>query len=64
MPTDQVIEALRASLLDNQRLRQENRRLAHASREPVAVVAMSCRYPVVSAPRKTCGSCWSRNATP
>ncbi|WP_172382018.1 type I polyketide synthase [Streptomyces sp. MNP-20] len=42
---DQVVAALRASLLDNQRLRQENRGLADASREPVAVVAMSCRYP-------------------
>ncbi|MFI8931612.1 type I polyketide synthase [Streptomyces sp. NPDC053474] len=46
MPTDdQVVAALRASLLDNQRLRQENRDLADASREPIAVVAMSCRYP-------------------
>ncbi|NEA15143.1 type I polyketide synthase, partial [Streptomyces halstedii] len=43
--TDQVVAALRASLLDNQRLRQENRRLRDDSAEPVAVVAMSCRYP-------------------
>ncbi|MEV7198207.1 type I polyketide synthase [Streptomyces sp. NPDC093510] len=45
---DQVVEALRASLLDNQRLRQENRRLADeadSAREPIAVVAMSCRFP-------------------
>ncbi|WP_329558143.1 SDR family NAD(P)-dependent oxidoreductase [Streptomyces uncialis] len=43
--TDQVVAALRASLLDNQRLRQENRRLRDDSAEPVAIVAMSCRYP-------------------
>ncbi|MGC9378928.1 type I polyketide synthase [Streptomyces sp. MH13] len=47
MPTDteQVVAALRASLLENQRLRQENRRLRDDSAEPVAIVAMSCRYP-------------------
>ncbi|MEU8825669.1 type I polyketide synthase [Streptomyces sp. NPDC048636] len=45
MTTDQVVEALRASLLDNQRLRRENRRLAEEPREPVAVVGMSCRFP-------------------
>ncbi|MEU7576068.1 type I polyketide synthase [Streptomyces sp. NPDC041068] len=45
MSTDQVAEALRASLLDNRRLRRENRRLADEPREPVAIVAMSCRYP-------------------
>ncbi|WP_435243805.1 type I polyketide synthase [Streptomyces cucumeris] len=45
MTTDQVVEALRASLLDNQRLRQENRRLAGEPREPVAVVGMGCRFP-------------------
>ncbi|RST20426.1 SDR family NAD(P)-dependent oxidoreductase, partial [Streptomyces sp. WAC04770] len=43
--TDQVVAALRASLLDNQRLREENRRLRDDSAEPVAIVAMSCRYP-------------------
>ncbi|MFD8607912.1 type I polyketide synthase [Streptomyces sp. NPDC059631] len=43
--TDQVVAALRASLLDNQRLRQENRRLRDDFAEPVAIVAMSCRYP-------------------
>ncbi len=43
--TDQVVAALRASLLDNQRLREENRRLCDGCAEPVAIVAMSCRYP-------------------
>ncbi|WP_221357977.1 type I polyketide synthase [Streptomyces beigongshangae] len=48
MSTDRVVEALRASLLDNRRLRRENSRLADeadSAREPVAVVAMSCRFP-------------------
>ena len=43
--TERVVAALRASLLDNQRLRQQNRRLHDDAREPVAIVAMSCRYP-------------------
>ncbi|GLY39330.1 hypothetical protein Amsp01_053540 [Amycolatopsis sp. NBRC 101858] len=42
---DKVVEALRASLRDNKRLREQNDRLAAASREPIAVVAMSCRFP-------------------
>ncbi|MFJ1707691.1 type I polyketide synthase [Kitasatospora sp. NPDC088346] len=45
MHTDQVVEALRASLLANERLREENRALADRAAEPVAIVAMSCRYP-------------------
>ncbi|BBC30131.1 Polyketide synthase [Streptomyces graminofaciens] len=45
MSTDKVVEALRASLLENERLRGENVRLRDESREPVAIVAMSCRYP-------------------
>ncbi|SCL53994.1 type I polyketide synthase [Micromonospora eburnea] len=40
----QVVDALRAALLTNDRLRQENRRLAALSTEPVAIVAMACRY--------------------
>ncbi len=42
---DKVVEALRASLRDNKRLREQNDRLAAAAREPIAVVAMSCRFP-------------------
>ncbi|WP_028478664.1 type I polyketide synthase [Nocardia sp. CNY236] len=45
MTTDQVVEALRASLLDNQQLRQQNRALTEQLREPVAIVAVSCRFP-------------------
>ncbi|WP_432589816.1 alpha/beta fold hydrolase [Streptomyces sp. HD1123-B1] len=43
MPVDHedVVEALRAAMKDNVRLRQENER----SREPIAVIGMACRYP-------------------
>ncbi|WP_229871438.1 type I polyketide synthase, partial [Streptomyces phaeofaciens] len=43
--TDKVVEALRASLKETERLRQQNRELAAAAHEPVAVVGMACRYP-------------------
>ncbi|MGW2101483.1 SDR family NAD(P)-dependent oxidoreductase [Streptomyces olivaceoviridis] len=42
---EQIVEALRESLLDNERLRQQNAQLTAAAQEPVAIVAMSCRYP-------------------
>ena len=42
---EQIVKALRASLKENERLRQENRQLISSSTEPIAVVAMSCRYP-------------------
>jgi acyl transferase domain-containing protein len=42
---EDLAEALRASLKENQRLRQAYQRLAGASAEPVAVVAMGCRFP-------------------
>ncbi|XXZ16827.1 SDR family NAD(P)-dependent oxidoreductase [Sorangium sp. So ce315] len=40
-----VVEALRASLKEVERLRQQNQKLVAAAREPIAIVAMSCRYP-------------------
>ncbi|MFI9463116.1 SDR family NAD(P)-dependent oxidoreductase [Streptomyces xiamenensis] len=43
--TEQLVEALRASVKENERLRQENRRLASGPREPVAIVGMACRFP-------------------
>ncbi|WP_406205786.1 SDR family NAD(P)-dependent oxidoreductase [Kitasatospora sp. NBC_01560] len=43
--TEQVVEALRASLMETERLRQENRQITAASREPIAIVGMACRYP-------------------
>ncbi|MET8541620.1 type I polyketide synthase [Kitasatospora sp. NPDC004799] len=42
---DKMLEALRASLKETERLRQQNRHLQAASREPIAIVAMSCRFP-------------------
>ncbi|MFG1915823.1 type I polyketide synthase [Micromonospora sp. NPDC048898] len=46
MAADQtaVVEALRRSLKDNERLRQQNRRLVAQATEPLAIVGMSCRY--------------------
>ncbi|MFI5916877.1 beta-ketoacyl synthase N-terminal-like domain-containing protein, partial [Dactylosporangium sp. NPDC051541] len=43
--SEKVVEALRASLLESERLRQQNRRLTQAAREPIAIVGMACRYP-------------------
>ncbi|MFD9290268.1 SDR family NAD(P)-dependent oxidoreductase [Streptomyces sp. NPDC060030] len=42
---EQIVEALREAMLENERLRQANDRISEAAHEPVAVVAMSCRYP-------------------
>ncbi|WP_437835908.1 type I polyketide synthase [Sorangium sp. So ce1153] len=41
----EIVEALRASLMDAERLRQQNQELINASREPIAIVSMSCRFP-------------------
>jgi pimaricinolide synthase PimS1 len=47
MTTDQqqLLDALRTSLKETERLRGQNRQLVAASREPIAIVGMSCRYP-------------------
>ena len=42
---DQVVEALRASVKESRQLRQENQLLRTATKEPIAIVGMSCRYP-------------------
>ncbi|WP_435126787.1 SDR family NAD(P)-dependent oxidoreductase [Actinacidiphila sp. bgisy144] len=42
---DKLLEALRASVKETERLRQQNRRLVSAASEPLAIVGMSCRYP-------------------
>ncbi|MGY1583073.1 SDR family NAD(P)-dependent oxidoreductase [Streptomyces sp. MN13] len=43
--TDKVVEALRASLKETERLRRQNQELAAAAHEPIAIVGMACRYP-------------------
>ena len=45
MSSQEVVEALRASLKERDRLQRENARLTDAAREPIAVVGMACRYP-------------------
>ncbi|HSZ28518.1 MAG TPA: type I polyketide synthase, partial [Pseudonocardiaceae bacterium] len=42
---EQVVTALRASLLENARLKQQNELLTNAAREPIAIIGMGCRYP-------------------
>ncbi|MEU0438129.1 type I polyketide synthase, partial [Streptomyces sp. NPDC006290] len=44
-PDVKVVEALRASLKETERLRRRNQELTDASREPIAIVGMSCRFP-------------------
>ncbi|MFF6788759.1 type I polyketide synthase [Streptomyces filamentosus] len=40
-----LVEALRSSLKETERLREQNRRLVSATREPIAIVGMACRFP-------------------
>ena len=40
-----LVGALRSALKETQRLREQNRALAEATREPVAIVGMACRFP-------------------
>ncbi|MEU8630493.1 type I polyketide synthase, partial [Streptomyces sp. NPDC048669] len=42
---EKLVAALRASLKENDRLRAHNRKLSSAAHEPIAIVAMSCRFP-------------------
>ncbi|MEU3188632.1 type I polyketide synthase, partial [Streptomyces sp. NPDC006923] len=44
-PNEKIVEALRASLKETERLRRQNQQLTDASREPIAIVGMSCRFP-------------------
>ena len=43
--TERFVEALRVSLKENDRLKERNRELSAAWREPIAVVGMACRFP-------------------
>ncbi|MGW2283085.1 type I polyketide synthase, partial [Streptomyces sp. NPDC001770] len=42
---DRLVEALRTSLKETERLRQQNSALRAASSEPIAIVGVGCRYP-------------------
>ncbi|TCO60870.1 type I polyketide synthase [Actinocrispum wychmicini] len=42
---DKLVAALRTSVKENERLRQQNRHLENAAREPVAIIGMACRFP-------------------
>ncbi|GAA2807764.1 hypothetical protein GCM10010452_40530 [Crossiella cryophila] len=42
---DRLVDALRSSVKETERLRERNRALTDAATEPIAVVAMSCRLP-------------------
>ncbi|MEU7137601.1 type I polyketide synthase, partial [Streptomyces sp. NPDC046261] len=44
-PSEKVVEALRSSMKETERLRRQNHKLLAAATEPIAIVAMSCRYP-------------------
>ncbi|KJK54939.1 beta-ketoacyl synthase N-terminal-like domain-containing protein, partial [Saccharothrix sp. ST-888] len=44
-PDTRMLEALRASLKETERLREQNRKLTATLREPIAIVGMACRYP-------------------
>ncbi|MBQ0852011.1 SDR family NAD(P)-dependent oxidoreductase [Streptomyces sp. BH-SS-21] len=42
---EKLLQALRTSLKETERLRAQHRRLTSDLREPIAIVAMACRYP-------------------
>ncbi|MGA9875080.1 MAG: SDR family NAD(P)-dependent oxidoreductase [Solirubrobacteraceae bacterium] len=42
---NEVVEALRASLKDVERLKQQNERLLEERHQPIAIVGIGCRYP-------------------
>ncbi|MEU4933250.1 type I polyketide synthase, partial [Streptomyces yokosukanensis] len=45
MPEDKLVAALRASLMENEQLKEERDRALAASSEPIAIVSASCRLP-------------------
>jgi hypothetical protein len=58
-PNEKLVDALRASLKETERLRRQNQQLTDAAHEPIAIVGMACSFPGdVSTPRRSCGT-WS-----
>ncbi|WP_415830056.1 type I polyketide synthase [Kibdelosporangium persicum] len=45
MADDRLVGALRASLKETDRLREQNKKLTDAAREPIAIIGMACRFP-------------------
>ena len=45
MTDKKIVDALRAALRDNERLKQRAQRLEQAAHEPIAIVGMGCRFP-------------------
>ena len=43
--TEQIVAALRQSMMDNERLKADNQKLSAAMSEPIAIIGMGCRYP-------------------
>ncbi|QMU69829.1 type I polyketide synthase [Streptacidiphilus sp. P02-A3a] len=43
--TEELVAALRGSLVDNERLRRQNKRFMASLSEPIAIVGMGCRFP-------------------
>ncbi|MFD5321592.1 SDR family NAD(P)-dependent oxidoreductase [Streptomyces sp. NPDC127098] len=44
-PETKLVDALRASLKETERLREQNRLLSEAPQEPIAIIGMACRFP-------------------
>ncbi|MGW2153939.1 SDR family NAD(P)-dependent oxidoreductase, partial [Nonomuraea sp. NPDC001699] len=44
-PSEQVVQALRTSMKEAERLRRQYQKLVAVTTEPIAIVAMSCRFP-------------------
>ena len=42
---EELVQALRASLKENERLQQRNSQILATTNEPIAIVGMSCRFP-------------------
>ncbi|GAB1818696.1 type I polyketide synthase [Herbidospora sp. RD11066] len=42
---EDLVAALRGSLVDNERLRRQNKRFMASLREPIAIVGIGCRFP-------------------